>query len=236
MSLLRRAPACMLASAVLAVSSRAVAASPEPEPSELPSWDTEPVAEPIVELEPQHAADPLPPDGNGSTAVGAMLLGGGAVLGTASGLLMFSDSDEIGLWITGATLSSVAIATGIGLLVTGAAKRKRYAPWRLQHDAPPRGTGMFAGGTMALSAGAFGVLLGIVSLRLQDGNDLPYGQVLLSLGSASAVTGIALIVVGQRRGRAFDAWYEKRVMPTIGVLPGPRVRTAGATFGIAGRF
>jgi len=26
------------------------------------------------------------------------------------------------------------------------------------------------------------------------------------------------------------------VMPTIGVLPGPRVRTAGATFGIAGRF
>jgi hypothetical protein len=229
---LRRVPACLVASATLTTSSLAIAA-PEPDTS-LPAWNDAPV----VESEPSAPAgpEPLPSDGNGSTVVGAMLLGGGVILTASSSVLLYEDSDEVGLWIAGATVGSVAIATGMGLLISGAFKRKHYEPWRLQHRPPPQGNGMFAGGTLALSAGAFAMLLGGVSLRLQDDDDLPYGQVALSLGAASVVTGLALVVVGAKRGRAFNSWNDARLLPSFGVLPNPQLRTASATFGVAGRF
>lgn len=233
------APAIESTPAPAIESEPAPASEPESEPTqpELPSWDAPlPSYEQLPEIEsPQQFQPETPPDGNGSTAVGAMLLGGGVVLAATSGVLIFED-DEVGLWVAGAALSSVAIATGMGLLISGAVKRQRYRPWHLQHDAPPPGTGMFASGIVASSAGVFGMLLGGLSLRLQDDDDLPYGQVVLPLGAASVVTGVALIIVGSKRGRLYDAWHESHVAPTFGLLSSPQLRTAGATLGVAGRF
>jgi hypothetical protein len=235
-SQLRRVPACLLASATLTVSSLALAAPPpESTDSALPSWNDAPIVTPEEPLSPT-GPDPLPSDGRGSMTAGAMLLGGGVILTASSSVLLYEDSDETGLWIAGAAVGSVAIAAGMGLLISGAVKRKRYEPWRLQHRPPPQGNGLFAGGALALSAGAFALLLGGVSLPLQDADDLPYGQVVLSLGAVSIATGVALVVVGSKRARAFNAWNNARVLPTFGVLANPQLRTASATFGIAGRF
>jgi len=216
------------------------APSIEPEPTpELPSWDAElPSYEsPSLPPEPELASypEPIPQDGNGSITIGAMLLGGGAVLAGTSGVLIFNTND-VGIWIAGAALSSVALATGMGLLISGAVKRSRYRPWRLQHRAPPQGTGMLASGSLAVSAGALGIMLGGISLPVQDIDDPPYGEVLLSLGAVSVATGIALLVVGSKRRKSFERWNEARVAPSLGVLPSPQLRPAGATFGVAGRF
>lgn len=215
-------------------------AAAEPNDGELPSWNAELPSydQPLLLPEPT----PNLHDGNGLTVIGAMLFGGGVVLATSSGVLMAIDSDELGLWIAGAALSGVAIGAGIGLLTAGVVKRKRYKPWRLQHDAPAQGTGMLAGGTLALSAGAFAMVLGGVALPLQDDDDLPYGQVVLSLGAVSVATGVGLLIVGIKRGRAFDAWHQAKFTPTFSLLASPESRqalqwqTAGATFGVAGRF
>jgi hypothetical protein len=258
MPLLRRAPACLLAASTLVIHSLAIAApppdqpepevtvdQPEPEPTvepepELPSWnvalpsfDQAPEAEPLLQpqLEPE-----TPPDGNGATVVGAMLLGGGVVLTAASVSLIFFDWDEVGLWIAGSVVGSLAITAGFVTLFVGTAKRNRYEPWRLQHAAPPRGTGLIAGGSLAVSAGAFGMLLGGISLPREDADDLPYGAVTLSLGAVSVATGIALLVVGAKRRRSFNEWDRTRVTPSFSMAPGPLPRTASPTFGIAGRF
>ncbi|MFO7564756.1 MAG: hypothetical protein R6X02_19080 [Enhygromyxa sp.] len=218
-------------------------APPDIEP-ELPSWDAsipsyEQVPEPEPEPKPLRSPQlepEIPPDGTGSTVVGAMLLGGGVILTASSGALIFFDNDEVGVWIAGAVIGNLAIAAGMSVLIAGTVKRNRYEPWRLQHAAPPRGTGMLAGGSLALSAGAFGMLMGGISLTLEDADDLPYGAVLLSLGAASVGTGVALLVVGAKRRRAFKAWDQARVTPSFGVIPNPQMRPAGATFGFAGRF
>jgi hypothetical protein len=214
---------------------------PPPSEPELPSWDAELPSydEPLLPVEPaEPTREPVRLDGNGLTVVGAMLLGGGLVLGTSSGVLMAADSDELGLWIAGATLSGVAVATGIGLLAAGSKKRKEYKPWRLQHDAPPQGNGLYAGGVVSVSAAGFGVLLGTVSLSLQTDDDLPYGQVALSLAAVGAVTGIGLLIAGANRGKKFDAWHEAHIAPAFSLVPSPnsQLQTAGATFGVAGHF
>lgn len=214
----------------------------EPAPSEpaLPTWDSKlpsydaPLLAPDPHSQSGRSSSRL--DGNGITVIGSLLLGGGVVLGASSGVLMVADSDEVGLWIAGATLSAAAVATGIALVVAGTKKRKQYKPWRRQHNAPPQGNGMFAGGTFLISASAFGVLLGTVSLSLQTNDDLPYGQVALSLSGIAAVTGIALVVVGSVRGKRFDAWHKAQLSPSFGLLRTPQLQTAGATFGVAGRF
>jgi hypothetical protein len=212
---------------------------PEPEP-ELPSWDAElPSYDQAPETEPApsvHVEPETPRDGNGATVVGAMLLGGGLVLTATSASLIFFDWNEVGIWIAGSAIGSVAIATGMGVLIAGVVRRSRYEPWRRHHAAPPQGIGMLAGGSLALSAGAFGMMMGGISLTLEDEDDLPYGAVVLSLGAISVSTGVALLVVGAKRRRAFNQWDRARVVPTLGFVPSPQMRTAGATFGIAGRF
>lgn len=270
MALLRRAPACLLASITLLVHSPVLAAPPpnqpappvEPEPVEpepvpdpviepepepiseepaLPSWDAPlPSYEQVPEAAPFEVFDTeeeLPPDGMGSTVTGSMLLGGGLFLTASSAaLIVYADWNERSVWILGATFGSIAIVGGVVLLISGAVKRRDYEPWKLQHNPPRRGTGLLAGGSLALSAGVLGMLLGGISLTLEGADDPPYGAVLLSIGTLSVVSGVAMLVVGAKQRKAFEQWDRNRVTPSFGLVGQGHTRVAGATFGIAGRF
>lgn len=133
-------------------------------------------------------------------------------------------------------LAVATMAGSTGAIAAGAIKRKRYKPWRLEHAPPPRGAGMLASGTFAVSAGVLGTLMGGVSLARQDNQDLPYGEVLLSLGGASVATGVALLVAGALRRKKFERWEQIHLAPSVGLIPNPRRGPAGATVGFAGQF
>jgi hypothetical protein len=251
--MLRRLPAVLLASVAMVTSPLALATPPEPDPvaepsaepgtdlpaydADLPSYDAPLLAAP----DPRSVASEPPPDGNGAIVAGAIMLGGGATLGAISGVLLGQSGQDSAIWFSGAMLA-VLCTVGLAPLTVGLIKRQRYKPWRLEHDAPARGTGMFVGGVMSLSAGTLAMLLGGISLGRQADDGLPYGEVLLGLGSASVLTGATLLAFGVRRRNAFDRWDHARVqlVPSAGLIAnpsaGPAITLAGVSVGVAGRF
>jgi hypothetical protein len=183
--------------------------------------------------------EPAPPSGHGRLAVGGILLGGGAALTVISATMIVRDTDILA-WIPGAVLGAGALTAGLGVTLTGVGYRRRYRRWAEGYGGrkalPPPGTGLIAGGITCLAAGGFGMLIGGVSLTLQDEDDPPYGQVMLPLAATSVVTGIALVIPGAKRKGAYRKWDETRLAPTLGVLPGVRRRPAGVSVGLAGQF
>ena len=65
-----------------------------------------------------------------------------------------------------------------------------------------------------------GVLIGGISLTLQDDDDLPYGQVLIPLGAASIAGGVTMLVIGAKRKQKFDRWHaQHEIAPSFSLLP-----------------
>ena len=133
---------------------------------------------------PRTTGDLPPPTGRGRQAVGGILVGGGVTLIGVSAAMIAIDED-IAVWIPGMVLGTAATLAGAASLVGGKKRRDRYEAWVADQggDAPPQGVGMIAGGLTCIGAGTLGMIFGGFSLALQDGGDLPYGQVLLPLGA-----------------------------------------------------
>jgi hypothetical protein len=233
------------------------APTPEPVPVPVPAQEPEPqlpaydaplptydapiapdVSSPDLPSEPQSD----PPTGRGRTALGSILLGGGAALTGVSSAMIGIDTDR-GVWIPGVVIGSAALITGVTLVVTGHLRQKRYRVWAGAHaDAPvPRnGDGLLVGGMTCLVAGTMGVAIGGSSMVVfQSSDDPPYGQVLVPLGLASVVTGVGLLVGAGNRRTQFKKWKAGSVAPSLSLLPGTRQSNGGIgglSLGFAGRF
>jgi hypothetical protein len=218
---------------------------PNPEPQlpaydqPLPSYEEAPVVPDDVSFDgvPLELEDP--PTGRGRTALGAILIGGGATLTGVSATMIGLDTD-LPAWIPGAVIGSAALITGVTLVVTGQVRQKRYRSWADAHaDAPvpARGDGLFAGGVTCMIAGTMGTIIGGVSIvAFQAEDDPPYGQVMVPLGLASVVTGVGLLVGAGKRRKQFDRWKAGSVMPSLSLLPGTRQSIGGLSLGFAGQF
>lgn len=245
------APAWAAPPELVAELSEPVSELPEPEPvsepqlpaddQALPSYDEAPIAHDvsfdgvqIMQLELEH-----PPTGRGRTALGAILIGGGATLTGVSATMIGFDTD-LSAWIPGAVIGSAALITGVTLVVTGQRRQKRYRAWADAHaDAPvpARGDGLLAGGVTCMIAGTMGTIIGGVSIiAFQAEDDPPYGQVMVPIGLASVITGVGLLASGAKRRKQFDRWEAALVVPSLSLLPGTRQSIGGLSLGFAGRF
>ncbi|EDM77612.1 hypothetical protein PPSIR1_02968 [Plesiocystis pacifica SIR-1] len=190
------------------------------------------------------AATPeLPRDGRGRVASGALLLGAGLVVfGTSMGLLY--TTNDPGLWIAGASVSSLVSLAGGVTLGVGLRQRKYYGAWLREHGSSPptRGVGMRAAGTTAIVGGSAGLIFASVALANPDPADPPYPEVVLAMSLAGIASGITLVVYGNARARAFRAWELDRsgqaavqLRPSFGVAP---LRGGGflSQAGLSGRF
>jgi hypothetical protein len=213
---------------------------PEPEVSGLPSYDSgiptyaEAPPEPVV---PTRA----PLNGRGRIAVGSIVLGGGVVLVGVSSAMISIDED-LAAWIPGAVVGAAAIAAGIGLVITGRQRTKKYSEWADSHGGvraiPKSGMGLVASGITCIAAGSIGLIMGGVSLGIfEGGDDMPYGAVLMPIGGVSVATGIGLLSGGAARHRKYTQWDVQRgLTPVVAPLGGLGRGPTGASFGIAGRF
>lgn len=262
--------AVVLGMAMILAAPQGARAAPEPSEGGLQRWDAEPSESPSegtpepgdgeagesaglptyadapVEAEfvgGFDAAPELPRDGHGRVASGALLLGTGLVVfGTSIGLLY--TTNDPGLWIAGASVSSlVSLAGGITLGV-GLRQRKYYGAWLREHGSSPptRGVGMRAAGTTAIVGGSAGLIFASVALANPDPADPPYPEVVLAMSLAGVASGVTLVVLGNKRARAFRAWELDRsgqamvqLRPSFGVAP---LRGGGflSQAGLSGRF
>ncbi|NVB39997.1 hypothetical protein G6O69_19285 [Pseudenhygromyxa sp. WMMC2535] len=206
-----------------------------PSYSELPSYADTPSASPIAKPEPGLA---VPRDGLGLLSAGGIVLAGGVTLTGISSALIVAERDT-GLWFGGLAIGSVATAAGIVSTIIGSSLRKKYRGWAsLREDqVPPQGNGLRAAGVTCVIAGPIGMTLGVVSMAIQDEDDLPYGETMLGLGSAAVVASIPMLVIGARRQQNFRHWRiaqdtgtSAQLVPSFSLLPG------GATLGVGGRF
>jgi hypothetical protein len=215
-------------------------AEPEPEASGLPSYDSD--IPTYVEAPPEPVVPArAPPDGHGRVAVGSILLGGGVVLMGVSSAMISIDED-LAAWIPGAVIGAAAIAAGIGSVITGHQRKKKYREWADAYGGvraiPKSGIGLVASGVTCMAAGSFGLLMGGVSLGIfEGGNDMPYGAVLMPLGGVSLATGIGLLSGGRAREHKYKQWDAQRgLTPVVAPIGGLGRGLTGASFGIAGRF
>lgn len=217
-------------------------AQPEPQlpaaDAPLPSYDELPIG-PEASFDGLPIESEDPPTGRGRTALGSMLLGGGAVLMGVSAIMLDLETDSA-VWLPGTLIGSAAVVTGVILVVTGQLRHQKYRAWAKTHASapvPPRGDGLLAGGLTCMIAGSMGTIIGGVSLvAFQDEDDPPYGQVLVPLGLVSVVTGVGLLAVGGKRRKQFDRWQAGTVVPSLALLPGTRASIGGLSLGLAGRF
>lgn len=223
---------------------------PEPAPPEepplpawdqpLPSYDQAPIA-PDVPFDGTAIEDEEPPSGRGRQAVGAILVSGGVVLTATAATLVALDQDQP-VWIPGVVIGSSAAITGAILLATGTIRRAEHKAWAARQadgPVPPRGQGMAAAGITCIVAGSMGTIIGAVSLTsFQDADALPYGEVLVPLGTASVVTGVGLLIGSGVRSKKHQTWESGRVAPTLSLLPGARSGPSigGLSLGVAARF
>jgi hypothetical protein len=232
----------------------AIEPPPEPEPAlepipepqlpaydqPLPSYDDVPIA-PDVSFDgaPIEIEIEVPPTGRGHTAVGSILLGGGAVL-TGVSATMIGEAIDVPVWLPGAVLGSTAVIAGVSLIITGHFRQKTHRRWVSNHidgRMPPRGDGLLAGGLTCMIAGVTGAIIGGASIiAFQSDEDPPYGQVMLPLGLASMGTGIGLVAAGSARRKQLDRWQAGLVLPSLSLLPGTRQSIGGVSLGFAGRF
>lgn len=230
-----------------------VEVEPAPEPASLPRYDAglpsdgaadaaAPLPSEWSEFDTPAAPvqDSAPPTGRGRMAVGAILFGGSVVL-TSVAVPMFLLTEDVALGLSGLVVSGGAMTTGILLMATGAGRRKKYQTWAEGYGGeraiPPAGAGLLAAGTTCMVAGPLGVLVGGISLTLQDEQDLPYGQVLIPLGAVSFAGGLTMLIIGAKRKQKYTRWHSQHVItPSFSLLPAGPTRVGGASFGLAGRF
>lgn len=224
---------------------------PEPEPASLPSYDAElpsydeapidPLADPDLGFvaPPEPEPEQIPRSGYGRVAVGSILLGGGAVLTGISAGMIVADIDALA-WIPGAVVGAGAITAGALSILTGKLRQKKYRAWAEPYGGeravPRSGAGLTAAGLTCVIAGGAGLTIGGLSLTVQDTDDLPYGEVMMSLAAVSLVTGATLMAYGGKRKKEFQRWRMHSVTPSFSLLPGSSQRLAGISLGLIGRF
>jgi hypothetical protein len=213
-------------------------ASPEPTTeSQLPAYDEPPPSDDEVPIASDVSFDlphdiENPPTGRGHTAVGAILVGGsGALIGLSTASIPFTT--DFPVWIIGEALGSVAFVSGVGLLVSGHLRAKKYRAWA-DGPLPARGEGLIAGGITCMVGGTLVTIAGGISLAYQ-GDGIPYGQMLIPIGLVAGSTGVGLFVAGARR-QHFVREQVGHVVPSFSLLPGSRQSIGGLSLGFAGRF
>lgn len=215
----------------LSLASAPAPAIAEPTPTEAPAF----------ELAPRRK---IAEDGRGSLATGGLLLGaGGALLGgTIAGAASGAPTE---LWVPFMVSSALPLTLG-GLLVGVGHKRlRRYRAWErsLNDELLPQGNGLRSPGIVLTALGSGAVVVGgiltigtrvSIGFQVEEPDDPPppaYPLAVLGVGAAALGTGIALMVVGERRRKAFAAWESgPELMPTVSPLPG------GVQLGVAGAF
>ena len=205
------------------------------------------LTEPTLAGEPAHELAPKPKiaeDGRGSLATGGVLLGAGAALlgGSLAGAGSGAPAD---LWVPFAVSSALPLTLGGLLIGVGHKRLRRYRAWErsLGYELPPQGNGLRSPGIVLTALGSGAVVMGgiltlgtraSIGFQVEEPDEPPppvYPLAILGVGAAALGTGITLMLIGERRRKAFEAWESgPEIVPTLAPLPG------GAQLGLAGAF
>ena len=194
------------------------------------------------EAEPQRdTAEPgveVPQPGRGSVAVGALLLGGGA-LTMLSAPKLAAANYTVDLWGPVLTLGGLSMASGALFLGLGLRRQKRYQAWLTTQTErpPPRGYGLAASGGVLIVGGGIVATLGTVGTMVGTlgWQDPSVGYAAIAVGASALVTGAVLTTLGVRRNQHFNTWRLRERHP-VEIAPIVSPILGGAQLGLSGRF
>lgn len=199
-----------------------------------------PLVEPIAFLDgPTTIAlppPPPPPNGSGRLVGGALTIGLGVGAFVAVGQEVGREGGNSSyVASTFVPLGLACLGIGTYLLVRGGKARANFRHWKQYtgYDAPPTGSGVLVGGTMATAIGGVVLITGI--LQSSRGQRDTQTTALLSIGGAAVVAGAAQLAIGLILRERHRRWRRNSLFVLGPPLLAPRLE-GGLEVGLGGRF